>query len=107
MKNNARRAAGEPLTAEQNHELELLSSMPDEEIDFSDIPEHPYDSLGTSTRADGGLEEHTVTIHVDAEVAAWLKAAAKEDAEHINLMLKHLARRKSPRLERTLLDKAS
>jgi uncharacterized protein (DUF4415 family) len=106
MKINVRRIAGEPLTPEQRQELEVLAKMPDEQIDFSDIPERPTGSAVMNGQK-LVLEEHTVTVHIDAEVAAWLKASAKEDAEHINRMLKHLARRKPPRRESPSIQRAS
>jgi len=106
MTNYGRRAAGTPLTDEHMAELRSLAKMADAEIDFSDIPER---SREASTQAALPLEEHTVTLRVDSEVAAWLDRAAKEDANRINWILRREANRnRQPSVAiPELLDKAS
>jgi len=106
MTNYGRRAAGTPLTSEQFAELQALAKKPDAEIDFSDIPERVSNS---SAHQPMPLEEHTVTLRVDSEVAAWLDTAAREDANRLNWVLKREAnRRKHSSVNgQELLDKAS
>ena len=106
MTNYGRRAAGTPLTDEQLAELKALAMKPDSEIDFSDIPER----VGTpSHHKPMPLEEHTVTLRVDSEVAAWLDTVATEDANRLNWILKREAnrRKQSSAPGQELLDKAS
>ena len=90
MKFNVQRVAGTPLTDQQRQELRALAAMPDDQIDFKDIPEQFYESADEPALP---LEDHTVTLRVDAEVAEWLKTAAREDAGRINLLLKRAAHR--------------
>jgi hypothetical protein len=44
-----RRKAGTPLSEEAREQLRKLAEMPDEDIDFSDIPERPFNAV-RSTR---------------------------------------------------------
>jgi uncharacterized protein (DUF4415 family) len=96
-----RRAAGTPLSEDELHQLKALAKMPDDQIDFSDIPERPY----TPPNQNLPLEEHTVTLHVDAEVAGWLETAGKETPEEVNQALRRAVRRfgqPSPRTNQPL-----
>ena len=106
MSKYGRRAAGTPLTDEERAQLRALGQKPDSEIDFSDIPERVY---GISRGTNLPLEEHTVTLRVDAEVAEWLETAGIEAAQEINFVLKRTAQRRG-RLQSAkagLLQKAS
>lgn len=90
MSKYGRRAAGTPLTEDQMSELRALAEMPDSQIDFFDIPERiagPDQQLP--------LELHTLTLQVDAEVAAWLENVAVQDATRINWLLKRESRRRT------------
>jgi uncharacterized protein (DUF4415 family) len=105
MSEYVRVAAGTPLTDEDRAQLRALAQKPDSEIDFSDIPERIYRDAGKVLP----LEEHTITLRVDADVAAWLKAVAEEEAERINFILRRAAQR-SKRVQGTnasVLEKAS
>ena len=81
-----------PLTEEQKQRLEALRNMPDEDIDFSDIPQltekfwanakpwrdrHLYRPLKEST-----------TVRVDADVLAWLKSKGKGYQTRVNAILR-------------------
>ena len=87
MTNIVRRSAGTPLSEEAKDELRMLAEMPDDEIDLSDIPERLAEHQKLP------LEPHTVTLRVDAEVAAWLEGAGERYAERINSLLRREARR--------------
>jgi len=88
------RKMGDPLSAEALRQLQALSKRPDSEIDFSDIPESPEGFWENAVRGPWGpLEEHTVTLRIDAEVAAWLEKASKENLFLINFALKRAAQR--------------
>lgn len=89
MNYDVRRVAGTPMTDEEHAELKDLSAMPESAIDFTDIPERTSSSASEALP----LEEHTVTLKVDADVAAWLDGAGKQDASRINFALKREAER--------------
>jgi len=63
------------LSAEKRKKLEKLAARPDREIDLSDIPEIreiPSDYvIGKFYRP----KKETVSIRLDADVIAWLKAS--------------------------------
>ena len=110
MNYTVRRVAGTPLNEKQRQELRALASMPDDEIDFSDIPERSYPVLDQVSAAEPlPLEKHTLTLQVDAEVAAWLEANAETDPTLANAIIKRIARRveRSSRVEPLTLDRAS
>jgi uncharacterized protein (DUF4415 family) len=106
MSKIVRVSADTPLTDEERAELRALAQMPDSEIDFSDIPERFTSPTPTG---DLQLEEHTVTLRIDAEVAAWLDKSAVDDANRLNWVLKREARRNryATPIAATELEKAS
>ena len=78
-----------PLSEEQQAELKALAEMPDNEIDYSDIPpltdafwknavRNPlYKPIKTST-----------TVRLDSDVLAWLKGQGKGYQTRINAILR-------------------
>ena len=74
MSEYVRVAAGTPLTDEERSQLRALALKPDSEIDFSDIPERIYPAYNPAAP----LEEHTLTLRLDAEVAKWLESAGED-----------------------------
>ena len=80
------------LSAKKRKELKALASRPDEEIDFSDIPEIreiPSDAvIGKFYRP----RKTSVTIRLDADVVAWLKASGEEYQARVNNYLRGLMR---------------
>jgi uncharacterized protein (DUF4415 family) len=85
------------LTAEKREKLERLAAHPDREIDLSDIPEireMPSDAVvGKFYRP----KKETVTIRIDADVLAWLKASGSGYQTRINGYLRQLMRRSRTR----------
>ena len=84
--------------------------MPDSEIDFSDIPAWTEEDFRNAVHGPWTEREpHTVTLHVDHEVAEWLKKSAKSHSYLINLVLKREAQRekRAQSEERPELNKAS
>jgi len=84
------------LTAEKRKELLRLAKMPDSRIDLSDIPEIkniPSDAvIGKYYRP----KKTSVTIRLDADVLAWLKATGEGYQTRINTYLStsaHAAKR--------------
>ena len=80
------------LTAEKRKELLRLAKMPDRRIDLSDIPEIkniPSDAvIGKFYRP----KKTSVTIRLDADVLAWLKATGEGYQTRINTYLRQLMR---------------
>ncbi len=80
------------LTAEKRKELRNLAERPDSDIDLTDIPEIreiPSDAvIGKFYRP----KKATVTIRLDADVVAWLKAAGEGYQTRINAYLRQLMR---------------
>jgi uncharacterized protein (DUF4415 family) len=80
------------LSAEKRKELQKLAARPDREIDLTDIPEIqeiPSDAvIGRFYRP----KKTPVTIRLDADVVAWLKAAGEGYQTRINAYLRDLMR---------------
>ena len=85
------------LSAEKRKKLEKLAARPDWEIDLSDIPEIreiPSDAvIGKFYRP----RKETVTIRLDADVLAWLKASGSGYQTRINDFLRLLMQRSRTR----------
>ncbi len=84
------------LTKEQKKELQALAAMPDEEIDFSDLPE--------LTSLEGGIVgkfyrplKQPVTLRLDADVLAWLKKDGKGYQSRANAILREAMKQKRMR----------
>jgi len=81
------------LSAEKRKKLKNLAAGPDREIDFSDIPEIreiPSDAvIGKFYRP----KKETVTIRIDSDVLAWLKASGRGYQTRINNFLRILMQR--------------
>jgi uncharacterized protein (DUF4415 family) len=78
------------LSAENRNELQKLAARPDREIDLTDIPEIreiPSDAvIGKFYRP----KKTTVTIRLDADVVAWIKASGERYHTRINAYLRQL-----------------
>jgi uncharacterized protein (DUF4415 family) len=81
------------LSAEKRVELRKLAAKPDRDIDLSDIPEIrqiPSDAvIGRFYRP----KKTAVTIRLDADVLAWLKAGGDGYQTRINTYLRTLMRK--------------
>jgi uncharacterized protein (DUF4415 family) len=81
------------LSADKRRKLEKLAAHPDREIDLSDIleiRELPSDAvIGKFYRP----KKEIVTIRLDADVLAWLKASGSGYQTRINSFLRQLMRR--------------
>jgi uncharacterized protein (DUF4415 family) len=82
------------LTAEKRRELARLSKLPDRRIDLSDIPEIkrlPSDAVvGKFYRP----RKTSITIRLDADVLAWLKATGDGYQTRVNAHLRQLMSKK-------------
>lgn len=85
------------LTAEKRKALEKLARRPDSEIDLSDIPEiqriPPDAVIGRFYRP----RKTSVTIRLDSDVVAWLKATGEGYQTRINAYLRQLMRQSQQR----------
>ena len=84
------------LSAEKRNELRRLAAKPDREIDLSDIPEireiPPDAVIGRFYRP----RKTTVTIRLDVDVLAWLKATGEGYQTRINSHLRRLMQQSRP-----------
>ena len=78
------------LSAENRKELRKLAARPDREIDLTDIPEIqeiPSDAvIGRFYRP----KKTIVTIRLDADVVAWIKASGEGYQTRINAYLRQM-----------------
>lgn len=80
-----------PLTAEQLERLKKLDDLPDEEIDYSDIPPLTEEFWKNAKR--GMLYrpiKQAVSVRVDADVLAWLKKDGPGYQTRINTLLRKI-----------------
>ena len=70
-------------------EAERLAALPDDTIDFSDIPELTDEQMKTAVRGRFYRPlKQQVTARVDADVLAWLKAGGKGYQARMNAILR-------------------
>jgi uncharacterized protein (DUF4415 family) len=74
-------------TKKESEELASLVEMPDEEIDYSDIPPVTDWSKAVVGRFYRPVKE-TVTIRLDADVLDWLKQGGKGYQTRVNKILR-------------------
>jgi len=77
------------VTAEQRRRLEAVAAIPDEAIDYSDIPRHS----GTVQWTRPGLlvaneNKQQITLRVDADVLSFFKGTGKRYQSRINAALR-------------------
>ncbi len=79
-----------PPTEADLERLRKLSEMPDETIDYSDIPPLPDDFFVNTKRFDELYRPNKtqVTVRLDADVLAWLKKDGKGYQTRLNNILR-------------------
>lgn len=78
-----------PLTAEQKAEIKALAAMPDEQIDYSDIP--PLDDSFWQKAVQNPFYKPVktlTTLRVDSDVLAWLKRQGRGYQTRMNDILR-------------------
>ena len=78
------------LTEQQKAELDALAEMPDEEIDFSDIPEGPLNPAKIKRAMFYIPIKHEITLTLDEYVVNWFEKWEPDDKarrEAINRVL--------------------
>ena len=82
-------ASAAPLTRRQKAELAALAKMPDESIDYSDIPAAPAGFWDNAVR--GGLYKpvkRQLTVRIDADILTWLKSHGEGYHSRLNGILR-------------------
>ncbi len=81
--------ANQPLHARQKREIEKLVAMPEETIDTSDIPELPPGAWKKAVQGKWYRPvKQAVSIRLDADVLAWLKAKGSGYQTKVNRFLR-------------------
>jgi uncharacterized protein (DUF4415 family) len=75
------------LTEEQSQEIMQLAAMPDEEIDYSDIPSVKDWDEAVAGKFYRPIKQ-TVTIRLDADVVNWLKQGGRGYQTRVNRLLR-------------------
>lgn len=78
-----------PLTDQQKAELEALAALPDETIDYSDIP--PLTDAFWDNAVLGRFYRPTktsTTVRIDSDVLAWLRSQGRGYQTRINAILR-------------------
>lgn len=78
-----------PFTERQKREMRALAAMPEEKIDTSDIPELPPGAWKNAVRGKWYRPvKRSISIRLDADVLAWLKAKGSGYQTKVNRMLR-------------------
>jgi uncharacterized protein (DUF4415 family) len=83
------RAGARTLTQNQKRELTALASLPDDQIDTSDIPELPPGAWKNAVRGRFYRPvKQAVSMRLDADVIAWLRKSGKGYQTRANSILR-------------------
>lgn len=78
-----------PLTEVQREQLEKLAEMPDNQINYDDIPRLTEAQLAEFQRPEHYRPvKQQITARLDADVLAWLKAGGKGYQSRMNAILR-------------------
>jgi uncharacterized protein (DUF4415 family) len=78
-----------PLTKVQEDNLKRLAAMPDDEVDYDDMPALTDTQLAEMQRGRFYRPVKTqITARVDADVLAWLKSQGKGYQSRMNAILR-------------------
>ncbi len=89
MRKSVKRTTSSPLTAKQRREVAALASMPDDKIDYSDIP--PLTDRFWKHAVHNPFYRPfklQLTVRLDADVVAWLRDQGKGYQTRINALLR-------------------
>jgi len=77
------------VTARQKREIQKLATMPEDQVDTSDIPELPPGAWKNAVRGKWYRPvKKAVSIRLDADVLAWLKAKGSGYQTRVNNLLR-------------------
>jgi uncharacterized protein (DUF4415 family) len=89
MKKSVKRATLSPLTARQRRQVAALATMPDDKIDYSDIPPLKDRFWKHAVRNPFYRPvKRQLTVRLDADVVAWLREQGKGYQTRINALLR-------------------
>lgn len=89
MKENIVRSTRKHLTAAQRREIKILASLPEETIDFSDIPEADEKFWANAVRNPFYKPvKKQLTVRLDSDVIAWLQRQGKGYQTRLNALLR-------------------
>ena len=78
-----------PLTTRQKADLERLAAMPDDRIDYGDVPTLTEAQLAELHRPEHVRPRKTqITTRLDADVLAWLKVGGRGYQSRMNAILR-------------------
>ena len=78
-----------PLTEAQKAEIGALAALPDDQIDFSDIPEMTEERMKTAVRQRFYRPvKQQITARLDSDVLHWLKSQGKGYQSRMNEILR-------------------
>ena len=79
----------QPLTVRQKREIQALAAVPEDNIDTSDIPELPPGAWKNAVRGKWYRPvKQAVSIRLDADVLAWLRAKGNGYQTKVNGLLR-------------------
>ncbi len=79
----------EPLTARQKREIQALAALPEDKIDVSDIAKLPPGAWKNAMQGKWYRPvKQPVSIRLDADVLAWLKAKGTGYQTKVNIFLR-------------------
>lgn len=79
----------QPLTARQKREIQAVAEMPEAAVDTSDIPELPPGAWKKAVRGKWYRPvKQAVSIRLDADVLAWLRAKGDGYQTKVNGLLR-------------------
>lgn len=85
----SKRASARSLTPEQKRELATIATLPDDQIDTSDIPELSPNTWKNAVRGRFYRPvKQAVSLRLDADVVAWLKKPGKGYQTRANYILR-------------------
>ncbi len=83
------KANNQPLTAQEQTELANLAAMPDDQIDYSDIPATIPEQWREAEQGRFYRRiKQQLTLRIDADVIAWYKSQGKGYQTRINELLR-------------------
>src|SRR5437762_6722306 len=89
MKKSAKRTGPSSLTAARRRELAALASLPDDRIDYSDIPPLTEKFWRNAIRNPFYRPvKRQLTVRLDADVVAWLRKQGKGYQTRLNALLR-------------------
>ena len=84
------------LTAEEQLAWEELKAMPDEDIDFSDIPPQPSTGWRRVSDLVPAENKQQITLRLDADVIAFFRSTGRRYQSRINAALREYMRAQTP-----------